>query len=191
MDVPEGSRPPYRHGNLKEELLREALAVLALSGGSAVSLRALARRLGVSSGAPYRHYPDRETLLRALVRRGFTDLAVAAARADAGAAPGAAIAAQAIAYVRFARGNPALLRLMFGALRFDPAVAPTAEAAFEVLAGRMRRDRPDDPLLESRLLAAWSLMHGLAMLSVDGQISDKGPIETVVAGVFEAAGLTT
>lgn len=176
--------PSYHHGDLKEALLGAALEVLTRQGEASLSLRALARHLGVSPGAPYRHYPDRDALLKAIVTRGFDQLGSAAAKADAAAPDGFAVTAQAIAYVHFAKDNPALLRLMFSGLRFDPIVAASAEAAYEVLASRLRRDRPNDPQIESRTLGAWSLMHGLALLTVDGQIDDKGSTDQVVSSVF-------
>ena len=182
--------PSYHHGDLKKALLGAALDMLARQGESSLSLRALARHLGVSPGAPYRHYPDRDALLKALVVFGFDQLGSAAAEADARAADGTQVTAQAIAYVHFAKNVPALLRLMFGALRFDPAVSSSAEAAYEVLAGRLRRDHPDDPQIAARTLAAWSLMHGLALLSVDGQLDDKGSVEQVVASVFSVVALS-
>lgn len=174
----------YHHGDLKEALLAVATDVLANHGEAALSLRALARHLGVSPGAPYRHYPDRSALLKALVARGFDRLAHAASQADAAATDRNAVVAQATAYVRFARDNDALFRLMFSGMRFDPAVSISAEAAYEVLASRMRNDHPDDPALAVRTLGAWSLMHGLALLTVDGQIDDKGSVDQVVASVF-------
>lgn len=176
--------PAYHHGDLKEALLVAATDVLAEKGEAALSLRALARHLDVSPGAPYRHYPDRHALLAAVVARGFERLGRAASQADAAATDADAVVAQAVTYVRFARDNPALFRLMFGGLRFDPLAAAAAEAAYAVLANRLRQDRPEDPELVTRTLGAWSLMHGLAFLTLDGQIGDKGSVEQVVAAVF-------
>ncbi len=180
---------PYHHGDLKDALLVAALEELAQAGAVAVSIRALAKRLGISPAAPYRHYKDRAALMTAMVVRGFDRLRSLASEADAAAEEGTAVAAQAIAYLRFADDNAELFRLMFGGLRVDPGGVASAEAAYEVLADRMRRDRADDPDLAARTLGAWSLMHGLALLRLDRQIDDKGAIEPLVTTVFGALGL--
>src|SRR6478672_7153397 len=96
----------YHHGNLRPALLRAATKTLEKEGVGALSLRDLARRAGVSHNAPYRHFPDRESLLAALAADGFEKLGQAM-RGQGGKEMGEA-------YVRFALEHPQLFRLMFG-----------------------------------------------------------------------------
>lgn len=174
----------YHHGDLRRAILDAAMEALAETGDPDLSLRALARRVGVSPGAPYKHYRDRSALVCAIVATGFDRLRTCVERADIAAGPRGHIIAQAVAYVGFAKSCPALFRLMFGTPRSDPIVITAAKAAYSVLAERIRRDNPENPLQSERALACWSLMHGLATLTIDGQIEDKGPSGTVVSQVF-------
>src|SRR3954471_18996684 len=113
MAVTEARR--YHHGNLRFELLDAAERTLATRGAGDLSLRELARDVGVSHAAPRRHFRDKQALLDALAQNGFErlgrELDRALARADGGFP--ARLAAFAQAYVRFATRNGALLELMF------------------------------------------------------------------------------
>lgn len=106
---------PYHHGSLREALLARAEATVSERGLEALSLRELARDLGVSHAAPRRHFAGRQELLDALAESGFGRLGeeVAAAIAAAGDRFADRFAAAAAAYVRFATDHDALLALMF------------------------------------------------------------------------------
>jgi AcrR family transcriptional regulator len=106
---------PYHHGNLREALLEQAERTVRERGVRGVSLRELAREVGVSHGAPRRHFPDRQALLDALAEAGFARLgAELRAALDAGGEDfEARLRATATAYVRFATRDAALLELMF------------------------------------------------------------------------------
>jgi AcrR family transcriptional regulator len=134
-----GMSRPYHHGALRDALLEEAQLLLAEQGLSAVSLRELARRVGVSHSAPERHFPNRQALLDALAVRGFTLLAAAIrqALADHGDGLQDGLRAVARAYVSFALDNAALLELMFAskADRADEEVASAAQDLFSLTAG--------------------------------------------------------
>src|SRR5690606_17147113 len=113
---------PYHHGNLPAALVDAALEVLESEGIEALTLRELARRVGVTHAAPYRHFKDKAALLAALAAEGFARLsrAVEARR-------GEGIAGAAEAYLRFAADHPAHFRLMFAPERAaDPAVSAAA-----------------------------------------------------------------
>jgi AcrR family transcriptional regulator len=129
---------PYHHGALRDAILEEAQLLLAEQGLSAVSLRELARRVGVSHSAPERHFPNRQALLDALTVRGFTLLAgaIRQALADHGDQLQDGFRAVAKAYVNFALDNAALLDLMFAskADRADEEVASAAEDLFTLTA---------------------------------------------------------
>ena len=180
----------YHHGELRTALVGAALDLLADDGADAVSLRAVARRAGVSAMAPYRHYPDKEALLAAVAVQGFDGLRVVLRVADEAAPAGQALVAQAVAYVRYATENPALFRLMFGPKRLGayPELAAAGEAAYAVLAARVAAGTPADADRDARALGCWSLVHGLASLFLDGRISDKtaAPDGDVTRRVAEA-----
>lgn len=163
----------YHHGDLAAALVRAALDLLGEAGVEAVSLRGVARRAGVSAMAPYRHFPDKEALLAEVAAQGFAGLRDALGAADAAAEPGQALAAQAVAYVGYALANPSLFRLMFGPRRgaAHAELWIAGGAAYAVLAGRVDSEtRAADR--EARVLGCWSLVHGLAMLCLEGRIGD-------------------
>jgi AcrR family transcriptional regulator len=152
----------YHHGDLRPALLRAAADVLEKQGLEALTLRDVARRAGVSHNAPYRHFRDRDALLAATAEEGF--------RALAGALEGKSGNAMGEAYVRFALANPARFRLMFGGrlrLSEHPGLRDASGRAYDALlqALRARQDLPDP---EVAAAAAWSLVHGLANLLLDG-----------------------
>ena len=180
----------YHHVGLRTTLVRAALILLAEDGADAVSLRAVARRAGVSAMAPYRHYPDKEALLAAVAVQGFDGLRDVLRAADEAAPAGQALVEQAVAYVRYALENPALFRLMFGPKRVGthPELAAAGDAAYAVLAARVAAEAPADADRDARALGCWSLVHGLASLFLDGRISDKtkAPDGDVTRRVAEA-----
>jgi AcrR family transcriptional regulator len=104
----------YHHGALRAALLIQAEKALRVSGADGLSLRELARAVGVSHGAPRRHFEDKSALLEALVADGFDRLGAALAKAATpdGGDFVATLNDVAVAYVRFATGNPALVELM-------------------------------------------------------------------------------
>ena len=166
----------YHHGDLRTALVAATLDLLAEAGTDAVSLRAVARRAGVSAMAPYRHYPDKESLLAAAAAHGFEGLRATLRQADSAAPPGQALVAQAVAYVRYALDNPALFRLMFGPrhLGKHPNLSTAGDSAYAVLADRVAADTPDRTDHNARALGCWALVHGLAFLFLDGRISETG-----------------
>ena len=106
---------PYHHGGLRVALLAQAEGTLRVSGVDGLSLRELAREVGVSHGAPRRHFRDKAALLDALATDGFIRLGESLEKAAAlDDRPFAArLTDVAVAYVRFATDNPALVDLMF------------------------------------------------------------------------------
>ena len=158
----------YHHGDLRTALLAAASEILQEQGLDALSLREAARRAGVSHNAPYRHFPDRESLLAELAAEGFRRLGQAMA-GKRGRAMGEA-------YVRFALESPSLFRLMFGGrlkLERHGALASAAGATHAALVEAFRA-RPEIADPETAAAAAWSLVHGLAQLLLDGHFPGKG-----------------
>jgi AcrR family transcriptional regulator len=176
------SNRTYHHGDLPSALIAAARALLAEGGTEALSLRGVARRAGVSAMAPYRHFPDKEALLAAVAADGFQDLAAVLEAADQSAPPDQALLEQGVAYVCFACTHPALFRLMFGPPRngAHPKLRHDEALAHSVLARRVAAETPE-PLRQSRTLACWSVVHGLASLIIDGQFDMSGTTPEALA----------
>ncbi|WP_330231668.1 TetR/AcrR family transcriptional regulator [Nocardia sp. NBC_00508] len=120
----------YHHGDLRAELLQRAEATLRESGVDGLSLRGLARDVGVSHAAPTRHFKDKQALLDAIAVSGFERLAAALARTAATDSFDGHIRALARTYLRFATENPALIALMF-ARRYSPAAGDAMSQAVD------------------------------------------------------------
>ena len=131
------SKRPYHHGNLHTALLEQAERTVRERGVGELSLRELAREVGVSHGAPRRHFPDRQALLDALAETGFARLGAELRGAIDGAGEEfeARLHAAAAAYVRFATRDAAMLDLMFAGKHRQEAgpLHTAAEHAFSVL----------------------------------------------------------
>ncbi len=172
-------KKPYHHGYLRAALLEAARARLAEGTEATPSLRDLAARVGVSVNATYRHFDSKEALLMDLAAEGFDALRVHMLGGVAqlgGADAIERLRATGEAYVHFARHDPALFQLMFGREgrfaeyeRFRHA----AEAAFAVVVGcvaAVQQVAMDDPSATKAAIAAWSLVHGFAILSLGGYL---------------------
>ena len=166
--APEGG---YHHGKLRETLVEAALERLQTEGPTALGLRELARGVGVSPSAPYRHFADRQALLEAVATEGFRRFSATMSEAAAGLPDTEQLEAMARAYVRFAVGAPHLFRLMFSAEiehRRDPALAAAAKAAYASLAAAAAREDAGAPAKVA--ITAWAFVHGLSVLLIDQQI---------------------
>lgn len=169
----------YHHKDLRNALVDEALAILAESGPGAVTLRELARRVGVSHTAPYAHFADKKTLLEAVAAEGFDRLTQSLAQAGASERDTSrSFIAEGVAYVQFARDNPNLYRLMF----VDPELAndpdcpwsEQADRAFDLLLNRLSElGVPAGTAITDLACGIWSLLHGVAMLEIDGRLHGK------------------
>ncbi|MCE4026879.1 TetR/AcrR family transcriptional regulator [Microbacterium sp. Au-Mic1] len=184
------SEKTYHHGDLRAALLTAAIA--SLEGGEQLSMRAVARRAGVSQTAPYRHFADRAALDAAVAVEGFTDLTdelsdtLAALPDDAAAAD--VLGALGIAYVGFALRRPAVFRLMFGN-ECDPADGERVQAAGQLhalLGGVTARLFPGvaSPAIATGM---WSVAHGLAFLHLDGKLRPE-PSDDVAERIRAAIG---
>lgn len=136
------SSRPFHHGDLRNALLERAEQTLRDEGIEALSLRELARQVGVSHGAPRSHFIDRRALLDALAVRGFERLAEALRTAiDAGADYEQSLHAALLAYLEFAQTDAALMDLMFAAKLDAPtdALQAASEPFYDVIAGFIER----------------------------------------------------
>lgn len=161
----------YHHGDLRRALVEAALELLAEGGTEALGLRELARRVGVSASAPYRHFRDRQALIQAVAAAGFEMFLEAVEGAKAGVAPEEQLGAMAEAYVHFALRYPRLYKLMFSSElgKFeDKALRRAADAAYASLAVAAAKQDPDSP--GEAAIGAWAFVHGLSMLLLDEQL---------------------
>jgi AcrR family transcriptional regulator len=171
----------YHHGNLKETLLEAAEAELATSGIERLSLRAIAKRAGVSHAAPAHHFGDVNGMLTALAARGF-EMFIATQQArqkDAAPDPHSQLTAAGLGYIDFALANPALFRLMFSSKRpeYDNPVLKTgAKSAFDMLIEgvsgvRGKASKPDsEAAIMTDVASTWAMVHGLADLLTSGRL---------------------
>jgi AcrR family transcriptional regulator len=176
----------YHHGDLRRAILDEALQVIATDGPTALSLRDLARRAGVSHAAPAHHFKDKAGLLTAIAIDGYERLAVALEA-------GSSLLELGAAYVRFALDHPAHFEVMFSPDLYhqsdvDLAAARARTAAsLQSAAATMPGGRRDTAL------AAWSLAHGFATLWSTGSMArlagKQDPVRlfrTIARGTFPA-----
>ncbi|AKC37613.1 transcriptional regulator [Mycolicibacterium phlei] len=169
----------YHHGDLPSALLRAAMELLEENGANELSLRAAARRAGVSTAAPYRHFADRTALVSAVAAIGYQQLATQLASASAEPSTLDDFAAVAVAYVQFALDRPGLFRVMFAEPCDPNSPERTAAAAAigEYLQSIVEKTFPaSDP--EAAANAMWALVHGLAFLHLDGKFETQ-PAEAV------------
>lgn len=180
----------YHHGDLRQALLDAAVALVAEHGVHGLSLRECARRVGVSHAAPYRHFPDKEALLAAIAADGFARLADAGEQAIACLdQPLERLHAYGIAYVQFALDNPVHYRVMFTAMIEGEhlEIARTGDRAFMLLVGIATElgasaEPGRDPMVAT--IAAWSMVHGLAMLQLDGRLAGGLPDDEAAVRQF-------
>ena len=167
MDAKAGTKRPYHHGDLRNALLDAARAILEEESLGALSLRAVARRAGVSHAAPYRHFPNHEALLVELASEGFAELrkGIAAAAASPGEKSDR-IACVGGAYMRFVASRPALARLMFGPQLPNREAFPILTEAADGIGDEIGKALGDSALG----LAVWAAVHGLAMLVLENVI---------------------
>jgi AcrR family transcriptional regulator len=180
------SRPrSYHHGDLKAALVDAAVQILRAEGPEALTLRAVARRVGVSQAAPYRHFADRRALVAAVAEHGFSRLQqvmLARMRTAQGGGRGG-LKQVALAYVEFGLANAAEYRVMFGpevAITDDlPELRETARSVLGFVAEGIRQLQgaglvgAGDPWLMA--VTTWATLHGLVMLTLDGQTAGVAP----------------
>lgn len=163
-------RKSYHHGSLREALLEAALAILQDHPADAVGLREVARKVGVSTAAPYRHFESREALLAALAERGFRELQSRLQSAINEHGP-AALSELGREYVSFALENQNLFDLMLRGERASPPsqeLRETSRAVFDLMQGAV--DEVAGKPSRHGAIGAWALVHGLSVLAAERQL---------------------
>ena len=171
----------YHHGNLRQALIDGAKDLIAEKGPDGFTLRELARRVGVSHTAAYRHFADKDALLAAVAEEGFRRMGEAFDRAVRGSSdPMETFTAVGLAYVRFAVDNPANFQVMFRMADCMPDVPSLQEASdgsYQVLLDQVQAAQDAGIVREGPVellaLTAWSTVHGLARLLVDKAVDPE------------------
>ncbi|OPX15948.1 TetR/AcrR family transcriptional regulator [Gordonia sp. i37] len=184
-------RSAYHHGDLPATLVRAAIELVDAEGADAdLSLRAVARRAGVSTGAPYRHFADRNALLSAVAAVGYRELATTLQAAQRNPSSTQDLADIAVAYVHFAIDRPGLFRIMFGGVCDTDSTerVEAVEAIHAYLRDVVKRAIPSDTP-DATATGAWALVHGLAFLFLDGKLDSSTPdtIDSTIRSVVLAS----
>jgi AcrR family transcriptional regulator len=182
---------PYHHGNLRTALLEQAERTVRERGVQELSLRELARDVGVSHGAPRRHFPDRQALLDALAIAGFERLGAELREAMDGAGEDfrARVQATATAYIRFATRDAALLELMFAGKHQQPSgeLQMAAESAFAVMLELIEQGQREGALdsgeRERVGLVLFATIQGIAALVTGGMVAAEQVDELVADAI--------
>lgn len=176
------SAKPYHHGDLHGEILCAACALLEENNIASLSLRAVAKKVGVSHTAPYRHFKDKESLLAGIATLGYAELATQLARIATSHPedPAAQLQEAGHKYVQLALDSPQCTQLMFsGILPCDdtyPELKTSGDMAFDGLKSIIEEGQTRGVFkqgdVELLALTAWSCIHGLTLLIIGGNLPD-------------------
>ena len=166
---------PYHHGDLRAQLIAAVRELVETHGPDGFSVAEAARRAGVSSAAPYKHFKDRPEILRGVVSEAMDRLRAAMEAAAAAHPLGSleAVAAVGQAYVDFAKAEPGVFRLVFGLTEGHenaPDLMAKGEGCFGVVvlaAAACLGLPPGDPDVQRRAYMLWSFVHGHSFLTID------------------------
>lgn len=173
---------PYHHGDLREQILCAASKLLEENTISSLSLRAVAKEVGVSHTAPYRHFKDKESLLAGIAQLGFERLGTQLVEAVKSNPDNPAVQLQAAGhqYVQLALQYPQTTQLMFGGiLPCDdtfPDLKKSGDSAFDGLKLMIEEGQNQGVFKQGDIeilgLTAWSGIHGLSLLLISGNLSE-------------------
>ncbi|MHB8529158.1 MAG: TetR/AcrR family transcriptional regulator [Caulobacteraceae bacterium] len=193
-----GARP-YHHGDLSRALIQAGRRILEAEGPAGLSLRAVAREAGVSPAAPYHHFKDKCELLEAVAKEGWMELGAAVAKARLSTPVAAeAMTNIGVAYVCFARENPALYRVMYDSACDRETMGDHAKESDSgwqhvreaIIAAGVD---PDERELELTTVAAWCVVHGVAEMAgfkeFDHLKAELGGEEAFIRAVLEHVGV--
>ena len=183
----------YHHGNLRCVLIDTAVEIISEQGAKNLSLRKIAKRAGVSHAAPYRHFKDKNAILGAVARQGF-DMMLRKTQERIAQSKGNELdhfAICGLSYIDFALNYPSHYRVMFGTRvensYFSDELKPESIPIFKLLRdiimvcqekGLLKAGDPQE-----LAIAAWSIVHGFAMLRIDHHIPAQGMDEKKLRGL--------
>ncbi len=167
------AHPPYHHGDLKNALIKAALVQIEKQGAASLNLRALAKVVGVTHPAVYRHFSDKETLLLAVAQRGFEELADRLQQASEVKGKTERLRSIAHAYIGYALEHPELCRVMFTHISAETRMSherlyAASKRAFAVLVESTKESKGDYRINSG---VVWAMLHGLAELIVQKQMA--------------------
>jgi AcrR family transcriptional regulator len=172
-------RNSYHHGDLRNALIIQGIRCLEQNGVKSLSLRKIAKAVGVTHNAPYQHFANKEALLAAIATEGFNQLIAALDVAVANVPPNASrerLLAICIAYVTFAENRPALFQIMFGPVKHSDhqTLFQASQNALKRLINVVRESQQNGWLggntpLETAL-TIWFSVHGIANILITGKI---------------------
>jgi AcrR family transcriptional regulator len=178
----------YHHGDLRRGLVTAAAEVVRTQGVESLTLREVGKVAGVSHTAAHHHFGDKDGLLAALAEEGFRMLTqtMQSARASNARRPKRALSEVGQSYVAFALDHPGHFRVMFTPLLAQadryPQLKATARAAFGELLGAVEQTDSRQHAIESAIFG-WALSHGLAMLWLDGALTELPPSSPTIAAL--------
>jgi len=174
----------YHHGDLRSALIDAAMRIVARDGAGSLSLRAVAKDINVSPAAPYHHFKDKQALLGAIAEAGLRQFNRALTRsAKKARSPDERLRDLGVAYVVFATENPNLFELIqspeFAGDSAPPDLAEEREENFRILFETISACMPkaSEGQLRTACAAAWSLVHGIAVLAIDRRLNAVMPYE--------------
>lgn len=196
------AKAAYHHGDLRAQLIAAVRELVETHGPDGFSVAEAARRAGVSSAAPYKHFKDRPEILRGVVSEAMDRLRAAMEAGAAAHAHGSleSVAAVGLAYVTFAREEPGVFRLVFGLTEGhenDPDLLTKGEGCFGVVvqavAARLGLP-PDNADVQRRAYILWSFVHGHSFLTIDmknkvasAEIDDWDYLRTISRAILASA----
>lgn len=170
----------YHHGDLRNALIQAGLELLSQGGANVLDLRRVARMVGVSHAAPYRHFADKQALIAALMEEGFYQLTerIQTALRELPEDPFEQLYGVAQAYISFAHENPWLMREMYSGLTVEreayPGLQKALKTVYRLYVEVIERGQAKGAIIEGdpRALAGvlWSMMHGVATLVIENQM---------------------
>ena len=178
----------YHHGGLREQLIATTRALVEEKGPDGFSVSEACRAAGVSTAAPYKHFADRNEMLKAVALQGFAEMTASFREAEADHTPGTleAISAVGNAYVAYAVANPGLFKMMFAAPDDSEDTEEAGHACYAVVLGQIAAYLGKSEVDEEVMAAGfplWTFVHGLSFLTIDGKAEfakTQAPPEMIV-----------
>ncbi len=173
----------YHHGDLKAALIAAAEKILKEKGIEALSLRTIAAEVGVSHMAPYAHFKNKSELFQSIAAAGYNAMADRMKEVGEDLSPPQRILAYGTAYIEFALANAPLYRLMLSQTQFtgpekaekaahlSNEVKESSKRPFDMLEAEFGKFIDDNSMRRIRAQGAWSLVHGMAALIIDGHLA--------------------